>query len=119
MKRNISATNTVTTTSATDITVPQLTSTIPNGVYFVIASVNMSSSSMSNVVQIVLNIYSNNIIIFGSERQQIISGNGIQSVTTFATVVLDSPTVVEARTRSINGTLTMIDRSIQYIRLAN
>lgn len=122
MKRHISTSRTATTTSGTYVQVPELTQTLPKGIYLVIASCNLSNSSSNDSTLVYLSIYMNGTQVVDTERSILIPtkfSSGPSCVTTNTVITVNSPVVVEARTKSATSTTTMGKRSISYIKLGD
>lgn len=119
----VSANNTITTTSATDTLMTGMTITPAAGVYLVLFSCSLSRANDN--ASITSSIYSNGTLEAGSERQVVANVSGglsnpattTMSVTSFAVVTVNGSQAIEGRWRRSAGTATATYRHLKVIRI--
>lgn len=119
----VSATNTITTTSATDTLMTGMTITPAAGVYLVLFSCSLSGAN--DDANITSSIYSGETLEAGSERQVVANVSGgfsnpattTMSVTAFAVTTVNGSQAIEGRWRRSAGTATATYRHLKVIRI--
>lgn len=119
----VSATNTITTTSATDTLMTGMTITPAAGVYLVLFSCSLSGAN--DDANITSSIYSGGTLEAGSERQVVANVSGgfsnpattTMSVTAFAVTTVNGSQAIEGRWRRSAGTATATYRHLKVIRI--
>lgn len=119
----VSANNTITTTSATDTLMTGMTITPAAGVYLVLFSCSLRGAN--DDASITSSIYSNGTLEAGSERRVVANVSGgfsnpattTMSVTSFAVVTVNGSQAIEGRWRRSAGTATATYRHLKVIRI--
>lgn len=112
----VSATNTITSTSLTDVLMNDMTITPPAGTYMASFSASVVNSG-NGAQRLFASIYVNGVQVTGSERVIGVAGGANTCISTQCFLTIDSSQAVEVRWRAAAGTNTAYGRSLLLVKL--